>query len=210
MCPSDGPGHNMNAPQPPPPLTPDDLDLARRLRAGDPQALAAIEGRLGGELRLFCRRMLDDPQAAEDVVQDILLTCCRLPEESLPQHSLRGWLYQIARRRCIDLLRRQRNPVVPAARAARRTARSFEHAVDPLTTPSGKALKRDRALKVLECLSKLDEELRSVIVMQYFQELSREEIAEAIGLSLAGTKARLSRAMQELRRQMQISSDATP
>jgi len=200
----------MSAPQPIPRLPTDDLELVRRLRAGDSQALAAIEGRFGGELRLFCRRMLDDPQAAEDVVQEILLTCCRLPEESLPQHSLRGWLYQIARRRCIDLLRQQRHTVAPAARAVRRPVSSLEHAVDPLTTPSGKALKRDRALKVLECLSRLDEELRSVIVLQYFQELSREEIAEAIGLSLAGTKARLSRAIQELRRQMQISGDATP
>jgi RNA polymerase sigma-70 factor (ECF subfamily) len=200
----------MTAPQPPSQLRPDERDLAERLRAGDPQALTEIERRFGSELRLFCRRMLDDPQTAEDVVQDILLTCCRLPEESLPQHSLRGWLYQIARRRCIDIRRRQREHTAPAARAVRRTARSLEHAIDPLTTPSGKALKRDRALKVLELLSKLDDDLRSVIVMQYFQELSREEIAEAIGLSLAGAKARLSRAMQELRRRMQIANDATP
>lgn len=200
----------MRIQQPSPQLPPDDLDLVQRLRAGDPQALNAIEGRFGSELRLFCRRMLNDSQAAEDVVQDILLTCCHLPQESLPKHSLRGWLYQIARRRCIDLLRQQRDPAAPAARAIRRSAPSFEHAVDPLTTPSGKALKRDRALKVLECLSRLDEDLRSVIVMQYFQELRREEIAEAIGLSLAATKARLSRALQELRLRMQITNHATP
>lgn len=54
----------------------------------------------------------------------------------------------------------------------------------------------------------MDEELRSVVIMRYFQDLPREEIAEAIGLSLAGTKARLSKAMQLLREKLDLSDDS--
>lgn len=188
-------------------LSSDDQLLVERLRAGDANAIAAIERRFGNELRLFCRRMISDGVQAEDIVQDVLTTCCRLETESLPTHSIRGWLYQIVRRRCIDLLRKHRESATPGARAVRQPQSSFEGAVDPLTTPSGKALKRDRAAKLLSILDELDEDLRSVIVMRYFQDLSREEIAEAIGLGVAGTKARLSKAMEELRQRLDSLDD---
>lgn len=189
-------------------LSHDDQLIIDRLRAGDGKAVAAIERRYGSELRLFCRRMTGETAQAEDIVQDVLATCCRLEAESLPAQSIRGWLYQIARRRCIDVIRRNRESAPPAARAVRRVQRSFEHAIDPLTTPSGKLLKRDRAAKLLSILDELDEDLRSVIVMRYFQDLSREEIAEAIGLGIAGTKARLSKAMEVLRQKLESLDDS--
>jgi RNA polymerase sigma-70 factor (ECF subfamily) len=189
-------------------LSQDDRLLMERLRAGDGRAVAAIERRYGDELRLFCRRMLSDPSRAEDIVQDVLERCCRLETESLPANSIRGWLYQVARRRCIDVRRKQHDEVRPEARRARGVQRSFDHAIDPLTTPAGKALKRDRAIRILAVLDELDEDLRSVIIMRYFQDLPREEIAEAIGLSLAGTKARLSKAMDVLRDKLRQFDDS--
>jgi len=186
-----------------------DRHLMERLHAGDAQAVAEIETRFGGELRLFCRRMLGgDATLAEDIVQDVLATCCRLEAGSLPSHSIRGWLYQVARRRCIDVQRQRHDAAPPAARAARRVQPSFDHAVDPLTTPAGKALKLDRAAHVLAVLQELDEDLRSVIVMRYFQDLPRQEIAEALGLTLAGTKARLTRALEALRQKLQQFDDS--
>ncbi|MFQ5807251.1 MAG: RNA polymerase sigma factor [Phycisphaerae bacterium] len=189
-------------------LSQNDRLLLERLRAGDGRAIAAIERRYGNDLRLFCRRMLNDPVQAEDIVQDVLATCCRLEAGSLPSHSIRGWLYQVARRRCIDMQRRQREAAPPLARGARGAQPSFDHAIDPLTTPAGKALKRDRAARILAVLQELDEDLRSVVVMRYFQELPRTEIAEAIGLSLAGTKARLSKAMDALREKLRQFDDS--
>lgn len=180
-------------------LSQDERLLIERLQAGDAAAIAALERRFGPELRLFCRRMLSNVATAEDVVQDVFATCCRVDPELFPTHSVRGWLYKIARRRCIDTGRRRRD-AAPGAEAVRRVQPGFDNAIDPLTTPAGKALKRDRAARILTLLDDLDDDLRSVVVMRYFQDLSRKEIAEAIGLSLAGTKARLARAMDELRK----------
>jgi len=180
-------------------LSQDDELLMQRLRAGDPNAVAAIERRYGEELRLFCRRMLSDAELAADMVQDVLATCCRLQAESFPTHSIRGWLYQVARRRCIDEQRKRRGAAPPEARGPRSPQPSVESAVDPLTTPAGRALKQDRAGRILTALQDLDDDLRSVVVMRYFQNLSREEIAEAVGLTVAGTKARLGKALEVLR-----------
>lgn len=189
-------------------LSQDDQLLMDRLRAADPRAIGAIEKRYGGELRLFCRRMLADAGLAEDIVQDVLTTCCRLEAQSLPTHSIRGWLYQVARRKCIDVQRRRSEESPGVARGVRPAQASFNNAVDPLTTPAGRALKRDRAARILSVLGELDDDLRSVVVMRYFQDLSREEIAEAIGLTLAGAKARLSRAMELLREKLERLDDS--
>lgn len=59
-------------------LSEDEWLLRQRLREGDRSAVAAIERRFGDELRLVCRRMLNDGPLAEDVVQDVLATCCTL------------------------------------------------------------------------------------------------------------------------------------
>jgi RNA polymerase sigma-70 factor, ECF subfamily len=189
-------------------LTLPDQELMRRLRAGDDRAVTDLESRYGRELRLFCSRMLNDTGQGEDVVQDVFCTCCQLAPESLPQHSIRGWLYQIARRRCIDLRRKRHETAPPGARAVRRAQPSLDQAIDPLTTPSGKALKAERAKRLLTLLDDLDEELRDVVIMRYFQDLPREEISEAIGLSLAGTKARLSKAMQMLRDKLGVTDES--
>jgi RNA polymerase sigma-70 factor (ECF subfamily) len=188
-------------------LSRNDELLMQRLREGDSAAIAAVERRFGDELRLFCRRMLNDGALAEDVVQDVLTTCCRLRADSLPTHSIRGWLYQVARRRCIDMKRKRRDRG-GGGRADRDERPDYDYAIDPLTTPAGRALKRDRATRVLGVLQELDDDLRSVIVMRYFQELPREEIAEAIGLSVSGTKARLSKAMSALRDKLRNFDDS--
>lgn len=183
-------------------LSAGDQTLILRLQRGEQQAVGELENRYGEELRLFSRRMVSNTETAADVVQDVFATCCRLSAESLPQVSIRGWLYQLARRRCIDVLRKRRDDAGAGAAGVRRVQPSYDHALDPLTTPAGKALKRDRAERLLTVLDELDDELRSVVVMRYFQDLPREEIAEAIGLTLAGTKARLSKAMLVLREKL--------
>ncbi|MCA9242528.1 MAG: RNA polymerase sigma factor [Phycisphaerales bacterium] len=189
-------------------LSRDEQLMLERLRAQDRVAVAAIEKRYGDELRLFCRRMLNDADAGDDIVQDVMATCCRLDAESLPQRSIRGWLYQVARRKCIDA-RRKRHDSVQDARGVRDAQRSYANAVDPLTTPAGRALKRDRAAKILQALDEMEDDLRDVVLMRYFQDLPREEIAEAIGLSLAGAKARLARAMTVLRDKLGGLGDLT-
>jgi RNA polymerase sigma-70 factor (ECF subfamily) len=190
-------------------LSRDDHLLMQRLRAGDTAAVAAIEQRYAPELRLFARRMTGDIDAAEDVVQEVLATCCRLEADSFPTNSIRGWLYQLTRRRCIDLIRRRNNAPGESAAARRPRQPSYDAAVDPLTTPAGKALKRDRAAKLLAVLDALDEDLRSVVIMRYFQDLPREEIAEALGLTLAGAKTRLNKAMQVLREKLEHLDSST-
>lgn len=173
-----------------------DEQLMLRLGAGDESALAEISNRYGPELRLFCHRMLYNEALAEDLVQDVLLTCCRAATR--PSGSLRGWLYQVARNRAIDEIRKARPRQFPGGSDSRIWSDSAIP-IDPVTTPAGKAIKEDRARRVQTAIDSMPEDLREVVILYFFQGLAREQVAEAIGLTLSGTKARLSKATAHLR-----------
>ena len=164
-----------------------------------------IERRFGPELRRFCRRMVFNEALAEDIVQDVIAVSCEKaddPRSVLPPnepHRMRGWLYRVARNRCIDELRKMRPEVRLSAIQSSRVALGDRMPIDPLTTPAGKAVKAERVEAAQAALDGLDDDLRSVLIMRVYQDLSREEIAQVVGLSVAGVKARLAKATRMLR-----------
>jgi RNA polymerase sigma-70 factor (ECF subfamily) len=183
-----------------------DEELLAALATGDDSAVAEISRRYGDELRLFCHRMLYNEALAEDIVQEVLVACCRA--QVRPNGSLRGWLYQVARHRAIDELRKARPRQLPAGPESRIWTDSAIP-IDPVTTPAGRAIAEDRARRVQLAIDALPEDLREVIILYFFQGLSREQVAEAIGLTLSGTKARLSKATALLRRRLATLNESS-
>ncbi len=184
--------------------------LMARLRAGDKTAVAEIDHLLGGELRLFCQRMVYDESLAEDIVQDVLMTCCRTGEGIQPTESLRGWLYKIARNRSIDELRKMHPKVrLSALQASRHTWEHPAIPIDSSTTPAGRAVKQDRTRRVQLAIDAMDDDLREVVILYFFQGLSRGEVSEAIGLTVSGTKARIAKATRVLRLKLRALDDSS-
>ncbi len=186
-----------------------DIDLISRLQAGDASAVSEIRARYERELQLFCRRMVYDEILAEDIVQEVMMKCFS-PGVSPPTGSLRGWLYRIARNRAIDELRKMKPEVrISGLKSNEQIWDVAGLPIDPGTTPAGRAIKADRARRVQLAVDAMEEDLREVVILRFFQGLSRNEVAEAIGLSLAGTKARLSRATKDLRTQLHSLDDSS-
>lgn len=186
-----------------------DEQLMVRLQSGDESAVGEISRRYGEELRLFLQRMVYNEAMAEDIVQEVLLKCCG-NEAGRPTGSLRGWLYRVARNRAIDEIRRKQ-PNVRLSALGTKDGIWTDSAVpfDPVTTPAGKAIKADRARRVKLAIDAMDEDLRDVVILYFFQGLSREDVAEAIGLTLSGAKARLAKATRHLREKLINLNDSS-
>ena len=185
-------------------------ELMTRLQAGDKTAVAEIDQLFGGELRLFCHRMVYNEALAEDIVQDVLMTCCRACQGLQPTESLRGWLYKITRNRSIDELRKLHPKArLSALQTSRQTWMNPAIPIDSSTTPAGRAVKQDRTRRVQLAIDGMDDELREVVIMYFFQGLSRGEVSQAIGLSLSGTKARLAKATRLLREKLRSLDDSS-
>ena len=84
-----------------------DLDLARRIAAGEDAAAEELLGVLSSEMYGFARRLLRDAIAAEDALQETLIAMLQGAEKFDGRVSLRAWGYGILRHKIGDVLRRR-------------------------------------------------------------------------------------------------------
>ena len=120
-----------------------------------------------------CRRILRDPTAAEDVVQEVFVRLWRHGDAFLVAESKLAWLYRVADRCCFDAL----------ARAKARVETSL-HEVPEALTVSGQTSQplEDREV-ILRFLGRFDDRVKQVALLYYLDQLSQEEIAMHTGWS---------------------------
>jgi RNA polymerase sigma-70 factor (ECF subfamily) len=137
-------------------------------------------------LTLYARQLVDD-HAAEDVVQEAFF---RLSREKSAIENPVAWLYRTVRNGAIS---RQRSDKRREKReAATRNVPWFEH--DPAN--------RLDAEQVAETLRTLTPELREIVTLHVWGELSFAEIAELLGTSKATAFRRYEEALVTLRRKL--------
>ena len=153
------------------------------------------------------KRRLD----ASDIVQEVLADANRrlddyLADPKLPFHL---WLRHMARDRIIDAHRRHRGAArrsIDRERPLAQGAAADESAIDlaaMLTdrelTPAAQAMRRELEERFRAALDDLDETDREVILMRHYEQLSNQEVAEALGLTQAASGMRYLRALRRLR-----------
>ncbi len=97
-----------------------DEDLAEAFRAGDDYSFSTLYERHRRPLYAFGSRMLGNPEAARDLVQEVFLSIYEKRRQLNHPGSFRGWLFAIGRNRCISYLRQNRvqTPLEEAPRKA--------------------------------------------------------------------------------------------
>lgn len=92
----------------PPPVRVDDITLMAKLATGDQNALLEVYDRYSRLVYVLSLHVLRNPQAAEDLMQDVFLLLFRKAGSYNPASgSLRGWLTVLTRHLAIDRLRRK-------------------------------------------------------------------------------------------------------
>lgn len=170
--------------------------LMRAAQGGDArcyeQLLRAVTPFIRSLLRRYCR----DPDLAEDVVQDVLLTVHRIRHTWDPNRPFSPWLASIAARRGIDRIRRD-------SRIARFEV-SDELAVETFATPSANhesgALRAAEAIEPL--LAALPERQRAALEAVKIRGLSMAQAASESGQSVAAIKVNVHRAVKALRQRV--------
>jgi RNA polymerase sigma factor (sigma-70 family) len=166
----------------------DDPALVEALRSGDPQAPRLLVERYQGVVFGLCYRMMGHRQDAEDVAQEAFLRALRSIAGFDAARPLRPWLLEIAANRCrTALARRARRPPV--------ASQTLEDRPDPrpgLSDPDDLAGELERGLQALR------PEYRMVFTLFHEQNLSYEEIAEAVSRPIGTVKTWLHRARAQL------------
>ncbi len=142
-----------------------------------------------GELRGYLRHRMADPDAADDVLQDVFVKAMRHGQGFCSLDNPRAWLFQVARNVLVDHVRMTR----PAEPLSEEWAAPEPERVAPVD---------ELAECLARCMAELSAEDAEIVRSCDLEGQTARAFAQARGLGLAAAKSRLLRARQRLRDQL--------
>ncbi|HEY0239751.1 MAG TPA: sigma-70 family RNA polymerase sigma factor [Friedmanniella sp.] len=180
----------------------DDASLVGRSAGGDDQAFAVLVRRYQAPLYRHAWRLTQDRRTAEDVTQEAFLTAWRRLPSLVRPESFRSWLYQIATRRSIDVVRARR-PEQPLDRPGTGdTVGLGDTLVSADPGPAAAAEHHEQLEDLAAALQALPLSQRAAWSMREIDGLSYDEIAVALVLPVSTVRGRIARARHELAERM--------
>ena len=180
-------------------VTVDQRTLVEQAGRGDHDAFAVLARAAFARLDTAARLILRDAELARDAVQEAMVRAWRdLPGLRDPDR-FDAWLYRLTVNACLD-----------AARHRRRRVREVE--LTPMTDvpiPDRSGLLADRD-QLDHALRLLEPDLRAIVVLHYYLDLTLPETADALRLPVGTIKSRLHRALTALRVTVAADEVASP
>jgi RNA polymerase sigma-70 factor (ECF subfamily) len=185
---------------------PDDDELILKAQAGDLRSFDLLVRRYQRKIYFLAYRMVKNHDSADDIAQETFIRAYSAIKSFKLGYGFYTWLYRICMNLSINLLKRQKF-IIPESQLARTGKLPPEEEASPLEkeAPGADPLNH-YALKELE--SKIDKALdslppkyKAVLVLRIYEDLSYEEIAGTLKISVGTVMSRLFRArsrMQEL------------
>lgn len=171
--------------------------LAARAQLGDRVALEILLRELQGPLYQHIRGILRHEDAAADVLQDVLLIICRKLGTVRELQWVRAWAYRVATREAVRAARRER----------RVQSDPLEDWPDlPATAPEEPVLDAELVAELTRRLDALPPGAQVVLRLRYLQELTQQEVAEALEIPIGTVKSRIAYGLAALRRDWEPES----
>jgi RNA polymerase sigma-70 factor (ECF subfamily) len=171
-----------------------DPRIVRRAQDGDEEAFAILVDRVVDRFLGAARRILRDPQLAEDAAQQALLSVWRFLPDLRDPERFDAWAYKVLVKTCYSEARRRRRWQADVPLLS-----TDEPASDDLTSIN----ERDRLERALQRLS-VDH--RTVLALVYYLDLPLNQVAVALDVPTGTVKSRLHRAQRALRSELDAAA----
>ena len=182
-----------------------DEELVKLAIGDDVQAFGEIVRRWERKIFALCFGMLGSEDDARDAAQEAFVAAYRNLKGFRGEAKVSSWLHRIAVNQCLTMKRRQKT----------RAEDHFDEDDDrrddvfvasPLGSPARVTEQAERMTLVRQAVGALPSDLRQVVVMKEFEEMTFQEISETLDLPLSTVKSRLYTAFKQLRMKL----EATP
>jgi len=172
-----------------------DEELLSALAAGDESALGPLYRRHVPTVYKMAAQALD-PDAAEDIVQEVFASVWKNAESfDSSRGPVRPWILQIARSRVLnELRRRSRKPA-----NGERDGSELDELPDEARSPEQALWDEYRRSAIRQAIGSLPDSQRQALSLAFFEDLTHEQVAEALKVPLGTTKTRIRSGMQRLR-----------
>lgn len=186
-----------------------DLDgaIVAELKAASEDAYAWLIGEFHQPIYSLVYRILTDPSDAADTTQEVFLKVFRGMKHFNGQSSLKTWIYRIAvheasnRRRWWFRHKAKETSMEPLDNTSE-SGSVRDALIDERDSPFDSAAHEEVRARVEMELRKVPEPYRSTVILRDLEEMSYEEIAEVLDISLGTVKSRLTRGREALRRRL--------
>jgi RNA polymerase sigma-70 factor, ECF subfamily len=177
------------------------------LKAGSEEAYAWLIGEFHQPIYGLIYRIVNDPSDAADTTQDVFLKVFRGMKHFHGESSLKTWIYRIAlheaanRRRWWFRHKAQETPIDPVE-AGECEFHGDDRLVDHGESPFEKFAHTEVRAAVEQALQQVPEPYRTALILRDLEEMSYEEIAEVLAISLGTVKSRITRGRDALRKKL--------
>ena len=181
--------------------------IVAELKAGSEEAYAWLIGEFHQPIYSLVYRVLMDPADAADTTQEVFLKVFRGIKHFHGQSSLKTWIYRIAlheasnRRRWWFRHKAKETSMEPLDNTGD-TGSVRDALVDEGDSPFDSAAHEEVRAHVEMELRKVPEPYRSAVILRDLEDMSYEEIAEVLDVSLGTVKSRLTRGREALKRRL--------
>lgn len=172
----------------------DDAELVRRAQEGDVGAYEELVSRYGAIAQRVAYLITGSAAEAEDAAQQAFVKAYYAIGRFRLEAPFRPWLLRIVSNEAKNRIRSQGRQAGVAVRLQEGRPRD-----DAAPSPEVAVLSKERSSALMEALSTLKTDDRTVIYLRYFLELSEAEMAATLACRPGTVKSRLSRALARLK-----------
>ncbi len=183
----------------------DDFRLIESLRAGSEEAYEELIARFQQPVYAPCLRLLNNEGEASDVAQEVFLKVFRSIGSFRGQSSIKTWIYRIAINEAHNARRwfaRHRRREVELDTETSDSRPWTDLIPDGGRSPFDMAVDHEQAGMIQAALDRINPVFREVVVLRDITDLSYEEIADILGISLGTVKSRILRGREALREEL--------
>lgn len=179
-----------------------DEQLVERTNKGDKDAFGEIVRRWERKIFALCFGMLAREDEAKDAAQETFIAAFRNLQNFRGDAKVSSWLHRIAVNQCLTTKRRQKTR--SESYLDDETNEDEKIFIAPRRLmPSRQAETSEKTLLVRQAVQSLPTDLRQVIVMKEFEEMTFQEISDALEVPLSTVKSRLYTALKQLRMKLE-------
>jgi RNA polymerase sigma-70 factor, ECF subfamily len=181
--------------------------LISRLRARDLAAFEELVAQFERPVYVLCFRLLGDAEEARDAAQETFLKVYRALSGFRGDAGLKTWIYRIAINQAMNQKRwwrrRHRDETISLDIRRGQSDTTIGNLLPGrAASPEALAISSERERHIMRALSEIKEEYRIALMLRETEELSYEEIAETLSISIGTVKSRIARGREELRRRV--------
>ncbi|MEQ8582919.1 MAG: RNA polymerase sigma-70 factor [Marinoscillum sp.] len=172
-----------------------DQVLVERLRNKDKRAFELVFNEYYGLLKSYAMRFMDDPDDAEEVIQEVFVKFWEKCDTLAPDSSIKSYLYRSVHNTCLNFIKHQK-----VKDSYRQYVITFmEEAVEG---PSPDGEKSNVQERIFEAIDNLPPRCSEIFKLSRFEGLKYQEIADHLSISIKTVEVQMGKALKTLREKL--------